>query len=277
MSTLSFNCSHCGQHFDAPRAMAGQSTECPNCKQAVIVPRTSSQKKAGPNAWGIAAFILGLLAFLIASYAALKNPTKVILSEENSDSSGLFEQAIQKVETRLQEIDKKTIALERELEKKTDRGGVDFDAEITRLRGEVDELKTQAGSDKLLKIMGEVAYLTPGAEGYSALRYDLGTLTVSINDVTEFANGSKVTLKFGNPLSSNINGLKLTIDYGEVDAAGTPLNDSAKTKELTFTDSLKGGAWTRVPVVLEGFPASKLGFVRIRDVSHTGIELTTGR
>ncbi len=257
--------------------MAGQSTECPNCKQTVIVPRTSSQKKAGPNAWGVAAFILGLLAFLIASYAALKTSTKVILTEENSDSSGLFEQAIQQVETRLQEIDKKTIALERELENKTDRGGIDYDAEITRLRGEVDELKKQAGMDKLLKMIGEIAYLTPGAEGYSALRYDLGTLTVSIEDVADFANGSKVTLNFGNPLSSTINGLKLTIDYGEVDANGKTLNDSAKTKELTFTDSLRGGAWTRVPVVLDGLPASKLGFVRIRDVSHTGISLSTAR
>ena len=257
--------------------MAGQSTECPNCKQAVIVPRTSSQKKSGPNAWVIAAFILGLLAFLIASYAALKNPTKVILTEENSDSSGLFEQAIQQVETRLQEIDKKTIALERELEKKTDRGGVDFDAEITRLRREVDVLTVQARTDEVLKRMGELAYLTPGDEGYSALRYDLGTLTVSIEDVADFANGSKVMLNFGNPLSSAINGLKLTINYGEVDADGKPLNNSAKTKELTFTDSLRGGAWTRVPVVLDGLPASKLGFVRIHDVSHTGISLSTAR
>lgn len=146
--------------------------------------------------------------------------------------------------------------------------------EISSLKKEVAELKRQRDFEEILKDFDKIAYLTPGSEGYSTIRFDLGVLTISIGNVVEYANGSKVTLNFGNPLSSTINGLKAKIEYGEVDEKGMPQNETAKTKEITFSESLRSGSWTRVSVVIDGIPSSKLGFVRVREVSHTGISLT---
>ncbi len=146
--------------------------------------------------------------------------------------------------------------------------------EIASLKAEFAELKRQREFEQIFKDFDKIAYLTPGSEGYSTIRFDLGVLTISIGNVVEYANGSKVTLNFGNPLSTTISGLKAKIEYGEVDEKGIAQNETAKTKEITFSESLRSGSWTRVNVVLDGIPSSKLGFVRVREVSHTGIILT---
>jgi Protein of unknown function (DUF3251) len=115
--------------------------------------------------------------------------------------------------------------------------------------------------------------LTPGAEGYSVIQTDLGRLTVSLENIQEYANGSRITLRLGNPLSASINGAKGTIEWGVVDASGTPNNDNAKSKEFSFNQSLRSGAWTNVSIVLDGVPPSALGFVRIKEMGHQGISL----
>lgn len=118
-----------------------------------------------------------------------------------------------------------------------------------------------------------VAFLTPGSSGYAPIRFDLGTITVTLADVNAYANGSKVTLVFGNPLAARINGLRGTIEWGKVGPTGTPLNNEAKTKPFAPIESLANGSWTKIQIVLEGVPPSDLGFVRLRDMGHTGISL----
>lgn len=155
--------------------------------------------------------------------------------------------------------------------------------ELSTIRQELDALKAEMEAvkknqaehdlDNLIKDFDQVAYLRPGDSGYSTIRYDLGTLTVELADITPYANGSKVRLRFGNPLSSTVNGLKAKIEWGQTDENGSPNNVEAKSKDVTFTESLQSGAWTTVSVVLDGVPPTDLGFVRVRDVTHTGIRL----
>jgi hypothetical protein len=92
-------------------------------------------------------------------------------------------------------------------------------------------------------------------------------------NVQPYANGTRVTLRFGNLLSATINGAKAKLEWGSVDAKGSPKNESAQSREVSFTESLRAGAWTNVQVVLEGVPATELGFVRVRDLTHVGINL----
>lgn len=121
--------------------------------------------------------------------------------------------------------------------------------------------------------LDNIAYLQPGDSGYSLVHSDLGVLTVQIVNVEPYASGSKVVLRFGNPLATNINGLKVKLDWGSVNSKGIAENDTAKSKEFTFSQSLSSGAWTSIPVVLDGVPPDKLGFVRVSNVRHTGIGL----
>lgn len=155
-----------------------------------------------------------------------------------------------------------------------------IETELTSLKGEVEALKEAKKNQdavELLRSFETVAYLTPGESGYSAVHFDLGVLTVQLANVTPYANGSKVVLRFGNTLSSSINGLKATIEWGKVTDKGLADNETAKSKDVTLTETLRGGSWTSIPIVLEGVLPVDLGFIRVRNLAHTGIELIRGK
>ena len=134
--------------------------------------------------------------------------------------------------------------------------------QLASLRQEVDELKKELGQvkknqsalrlDKIVKDLKSAAYLQPGDAGYSVVPFDLGNLTVQLSDVQPYANGSKVMLNFGNPLSSSITGLKASLQWGHVDAKGLQDTETEKSKDFVFTENLRSGAWTKVSVVLDG-------------------------
>jgi hypothetical protein len=145
----------------------------------------------------------------------------------------------------------------------------ELEAANKELQQEVAQLKVQM----YLSAFSEVAFLKPGSDGYTTVRFDLGVLTVKIADVQPYANGSKVALQFGNLTSAQIDGLSAALDWGRVDAKGAPINDAAKSREVSFSESLADGSWTVTQLVLEGIPPAELGFVRLRNVSHRGVRL----
>lgn len=155
------------------------------------------------------------------------------------------------------------------LQKKTD----DLQSQVKALNETVDKLERDASLDKFIRDSEGIAYLTPGAEGYSVIDSDIGRFTVQLMNVQAYASGTKVTLRFGNLTSATIDGAKVTIEWGRVDEKGNPKNDEARSREVTFNEALRAGAWTEVPVVLDGVPAQEFGFVRLRDMSHRGIRL----
>jgi len=156
-----------------------------------------------------------------------------------------------------------------DLERKTQ----DLTTKVESLQKDIESLKSAKSFEELVANFGKVAYLTPGQEGYSLIESDIVKLTVNLENIQPYANGSRVTLKFGNISSATINDLKGTIEWGKVDEKGSPQNDKAKSRELTFNKPLKPGSWTNVQVVLESVPPSELGFVRVRDLRHKGIYL----
>lgn len=145
----------------------------------------------------------------------------------------------------------------------------ELEAANRALAEEVDRLKLQVE----LATWDQIAFLKPGDEGYSALKYDLGVVTVKLADVKPYANGSKVALQFGNLTSARIDGLKAKLEWGKVNDKGIAQNDVAKSRDVTFNESLPAGAWTVTELVLEGIPPTELGFVRLKNVGHRGIGL----
>jgi len=140
-------------------------------------------------------------------------------------------------------------------------------------KDKLQTLEKEVKYNELVRDWDAIAYLEPSADGYSVVRSDLGLMTVRLTDVKPYANGSRVILEFGNVSGATINGLKAKVDWGRVDDDGSPKADGEKTREITFDKKLKASAWTNVPVTLEGIPPAQLGYVRVSQVSHLGIEL----
>ena len=144
---------------------------------------------------------------------------------------------------------------------------------IAGLEAKLIKLQQQVEMNQMFKEWEGIAFLTPGATGYSLLKSDLGTLTVSLTNVLPYASGSKVALQFGNLSSAAIDGLKAKVEWGPVDKDGTPRNAEAKSRDVVFNESLTSGGWTTAELVLEGVPPTDLGFVRLREVGHRAIRL----
>ncbi len=149
---------------------------------------------------------------------------------------------------------------------------INIEALKKNINKDINDVKDKQVSDEHLQEMDKLAYLTPGSTGYSVVRFDLGYLIVRLAKVKPYANGSKVTLEIGNPLSVNINRLKATFDWGKVDDKGMPLNEQTKSKEITLKRSLQGGYMTQLTLVFKDVKPQELGFVRVKDVSHGGIQ-----
>lgn len=145
--------------------------------------------------------------------------------------------------------------------------------EISQLREQVSELRKKMYIAQFDASSKKITQLTPGQSGYSRLEFDLGVLTVSLDDIKPYATGSKVTLSFGNTLSSTISGLNGTIEWGALGSDGTPTTETIKSKQVKFSENISAGAWTKVNVVLEGVPPTEFGYLLLRDFAHSGILL----
>jgi hypothetical protein len=148
-----------------------------------------------------------------------------------------------------------------------------LETKLAVLEKKIEELEFQVRLNADMKSWDEVAYLTPGSNGYSVVKMDLGNLTVSFANVVPYANGSKVSLLFGNLTSATIDGLKAKIEWGSVNEKGHPNNSTAKSRDVSLNESLAPGAWNKTEVVLEGVPPANLGFVRVKEVGHQAIKL----
>ena len=117
------------------------------------------------------------------------------------------------------------------------------------------------------------AYLRLTSPGYEVVQTNIGRMTVQLANIEEYASGSRVTLRFGNLTSAIVQGLHATIEWGKVNAKGVPEYPVQHVQQITLSEDLLPGVWTETPVVLDSVPPKELGFVRFKDVTHTGIKL----
>lgn len=171
-------------------------------------------------------------------------------------------------------VDKTDIALIEQKQAALEQKITALEAEKAAITEKLTALEVSFFVAHEIKNMG---YLTPGSDGYAVVRFDLGELTIGIEDIQPYANGSKVKIRFGNPLAATINGLNMTIDWGAVDKQGHADNNTAKTKRLEVKESIKSSSWTSATVILEGITPDKLGFIRVKDMSHRGIRLSVAQ
>jgi outer membrane murein-binding lipoprotein Lpp len=117
------------------------------------------------------------------------------------------------------------------------------------------------------------AYMQKGDEGYSRLRFDLGTLLVTIGQIRGHERGTEVIFNIGNLTAANITRLKADIKWGTIDNDGYPENREANLRQVEINKYLPAGAWTAASVVLDGVKPESVEFIRLKDVLHRTVEL----
>jgi multidrug efflux pump subunit AcrA (membrane-fusion protein) len=138
--------------------------------------------------------------------------------------------------------------------------------EVTEIHNAVQRMEYRAAAEKF-------ATLQPNSDGYAVIRATLGQITVDIESVTASANGTAVTLKFGNPLHCDLRDVEMTVRYGAINSAGQPVEETAKTKQVNLGKTLRGGMFTKARIGLDDIKPADLGFVSIGNIHHASIAL----
>lgn len=150
---------------------------------------------------------------------------------------------------------------------------VALEARLTALEADLQQVKAQLDVNEVSKDWAGTAYLTPGSEGHSLLKTDLGPLVVSLKGVQAHALGTRVSFQFGNLTAASIDGLKARLYWVPADKNGKRSNQEAKSREVSFLQSMPSGSWTTSEVLIEGVQPSELGYIAVRDVAHQGLRL----
>jgi hypothetical protein len=144
---------------------------------------------------------------------------------------------------------------------------------------EQDLLETKSEIEKidqkiLFKELEEKAVtLNLGDKGFAPLKFNLGIIVVSLENIESYGNGSKVTINFGNIQSATIVGLKATLTWNKVKGQKTDV--LYNEKQISLNKDLLPGRWTKISVILEHLPPKDFEFLSISDLSSTGIKLAT--
>ena len=145
-------------------------------------------------------------------------------------------------------------------------------AGFAKMEARVTELETKERVRGLVQGLDSVAFLKPAEPEFQSLRTELGHLAVSIANVQDYANGSRVTLNIGNPTAARLQQLSANIEWGRIDQAGDPTGQEF-SKSVSLGGSVAPGAWHKVVVNLPDVPSKELGFVRVRDLDYKSISL----
>lgn len=132
----------------------------------------------------------------------------------------------------------------------------DGDDNLRKLRKDVRELK------------GASVSLTPGSNGYQAIRHQLGSATLSLKEVKAHDKGSAITLEIGNLTSVDITGAAMEIGY-----PGPPDGSVERSSKYDVQQTLEAGKATKVTLILEGVSPSQVTYIRVSNFQPTGIRL----
>lgn len=132
----------------------------------------------------------------------------------------------------------------------------DRDDRIGKLRRDIRELKASSVN------------LTPGSNGYQAIRHQLGAATLSLKEVRAHDKGSAITLEIGNLTSVQITGAAMDLGYQDP-SDGSIERSSRYDVQQTF----EPGKATRVTLILEGVNPSAITYIRVSNFQPKGIRL----
>lgn len=138
--------------------------------------------------------------------------------------------------------------------------------EIADIRAAVEGIKYRMAAETFVT-------LRPNSEGYAPIKTTLGHLVLSLESTSANANGTTVLISVGNPLNCDLRKVEMTMRYGEIDAKGEPVQETAKTKQIKLSKTLRRGSWTDIRVGLDDIKPADFGFLSIGNLYHSSIVL----
>ena len=147
---------------------------------------------------------------------------------------------------------------------------------IEPLRERIAGLET-----KVLRLEGQLGRYTsrwktaefdPTEDSFQRIDSDIASFAVSLANLQPYGDGSRITIKVGNPSAASFQNVKLNVKYGprwpdisdpKFAEKYAEVEAQVRTKEITLTKKVAAGSWNPNPIVLPGLKPDVLGFVEI--------------
>lgn len=130
------------------------------------------------------------------------------------------------------------------------------------------ELENSIVIDRIVRDRSE-AEITPSDEGFNTVQTVYGMLTVQCKGIEPYADGSKVRVVVGNPLSCGFMNTEISIKYGVsfanyTDGGWADWQKTLRRKSFKLSESINAGSWNSFTVALPGVSPDKMGYIAIK-------------
>jgi len=138
-------------------------------------------------------------------------------------------------------------------------------AELKALKDSLtSEVKPASSQPMMLKIGAGAQAFVPS--GVGTLVFELGTVQTTEKSIN-------VRLTIGNPLLASFSGTSFTLDYGSLNADGSVVESSKKSKNVVLSKQLRAGSVTQIAVNLEELPGTKVDYFLVNELKFERLEI----
>ena len=167
----------------------------------------------------------------------------------------------------------------------SDRKLESLQAELSDVKKQVSELKSRVDFFDLMlqrkQDRRDEVYLDVASKDFQKLDTSNGILFVSVEDVSPYLDGYKVSLDIGNPSNATLNNCSIKVEWGTefdwskyTEASYKEWQNTLHQKEVSFTDSLLRGAWNKEELFITPATAAELKYFKLSVLSK-GLSLST--
>jgi hypothetical protein len=118
------------------------------------------------------------------------------------------------------------------------------DTQIAQLADQITWLTNEQANQRQ---QFQAAVFSPTSEGFQRIDTTLGSFAVSIKDVVPYGDGTKLTVKVGNPMAASFDGVKLQIEYQRKVSPGSHFAPDPLTREHQILQQVQAGSWKPTP------------------------------
>ncbi|HFZ8993913.1 TPA: DUF3251 domain-containing protein [Citrobacter freundii] len=110
-------------------------------------------------------------------------------------------------------------------------------------------------------------YLLPGANTPARLESQIGTLRMSLVNLTPEADGTRVTLRIQGESATPLPAFSGTVEYGQIQGTTENYQEvNVHNQLINAPASLLAPSDVEIPLRLSGLTPQQLGFVRVHDI-----------
>jgi hypothetical protein len=155
------------------------------------------------------------------------------------------------------------------------RDNLAIEERFGHIENDVSRISNQVSVLEWVVTDTNTAIFSPKEEGFQKIETGVGDVYVSLENITPYADGYKVTFTIGNPSAANILNARASLSYGSPfnrEVSYEAWRAGLKQVEKKIQAPLKPSTWNKVTFVISPAKADETGYLLLK-LQATGLSL----